>query len=72
MSTLQVAALVARARRCLANGYRPVPVLRHDAPAAVERGGKTVRQSPGKQPHGALWADKEQSVYNASDEDVTA
>ena len=32
-----------------------VPILRHDAPCVVERDGKRVKQSPGKQPHGALW-----------------
>ncbi|MFZ1429142.1 MAG: hypothetical protein WAS21_20495 [Geminicoccaceae bacterium] len=57
---------IALAQRMLANGYFPVPILRHDAPATIERGGKTVKQSPGKQPHGGLWARKETAVYGAT------
>src|SRR4051794_3171369 len=62
----EVRAQIERAQRCLANGYPPVPILRPDAPGAVERNGKVVRKSPGKEPHNALWARKERDVYGAT------
>lgn len=66
MTAPGIEALVARALRCHAGGYRPVPVLRHDAPAFVTKGGKRQKQSPGKQPHNGLWARKEDEVYGAT------
>src|SRR4051794_7622898 len=66
----EVRAQIERAQRCLANGYPPVPVLRPDAPGTVERNGKVVRKSPGKEPHNALWARKERDVYGATDRTV--
>jgi hypothetical protein len=59
-------AQIERATRRLVNGYPPVPILRHDAPKMVERKGKLVKQSPGKQPHGRLWARKESAVHGAA------
>jgi predicted P-loop ATPase len=59
-------AQIAQARALLANGYPPVPVLRHDAPLTVERNGETAKQTPGKQPHGLLWNQKERKVYSAN------
>ena len=64
--TPKVRAQIERAQRCLANGYPPVPILRPDAPGTVERNGKVVRKSPGKEPHNALWARKEREVYGAT------
>jgi hypothetical protein len=58
--------LIGLAQRCLAAGYFPVPILRPDAPAFVEKGGKRQKLSPGKQPHGRLWAMKETEVYGAT------
>ena len=47
-----------------------MPVLGPDAPKTVKRrvGNKeeTVKQTPGKQPHNALWSDKERAVYGAT------
>src|SRR4051812_624336 len=65
--------LIERAQHCLANGYPPVPVLRHDAPLFVakqvnDKEGR-IRQTPGKQPHG-MWARKEETVYGAPPETV--
>ena len=57
---------MARAARWLANGYPPVPILRHDAPMSVERKGKPIKQSPGKQPHGLLWNRKDTAIYGAT------
>src|SRR3954463_7402104 len=54
------------ARRELANGYPPVPIVRHDAPAVLVTDGKTVPNHPGKRPHAVIWADKERSVYSAT------
>ena len=53
---------IALARRLLANGYRTVPILRHDAPAFFERDGRQEPNHPGKRPHGGLWHDKERAV----------
>src|SRR4051794_19373684 len=67
--------LVERAQHCLANGYSPLPVLRHDAPLFIAKrvNGKEerIRQTPGKQPHGT-WARKEETVYGATPETVAA
>src|SRR4051812_19870027 len=62
--------LIEQGRRCLANGYPPVPVLGPDAPSTATRrvGDKEeiVKQTPGKQPHNGLWANKERAVYGAT------
>jgi hypothetical protein len=55
------------ARRGHANGFPPVPILRHDAPAFVERRGRQVPNHPGKRPHGALWTG---SAYAVTAEDI--
>jgi predicted P-loop ATPase len=47
-----------------------VPISRHDGPRSVERNGKLVKLSPGKQPHGGLWAKKEAAVYGATEASV--
>jgi hypothetical protein len=57
---------IERAQLYLANGYPPVPILRHDAPGFIEKNGKRIKQTPGKQPHGILWARKEELVYSAN------
>lgn len=54
--------MIGLAQRCLAAGYPPVPILRPDAPLFVERDGRPVKQTPGKQPHGLLWNRKEREV----------
>jgi hypothetical protein len=64
--------IIARAQRLLTNGYPPVPVLGHDAPAEVVIDGKTRRQTPGKQPHGGLWHDKEKAIYGATPASIAA
>jgi hypothetical protein len=58
--------IIAQAQRLLALGYPPVPVLGPDAPAEIVVNGKLRRQTPGKQPLGGLWHDKERSVYGAT------
>jgi hypothetical protein len=58
--------IIARAQRVHANGYLPVPVLRHDAPAEIVINGQRRKQSPGKQPHGRIWSYKEDYVYRAT------
>jgi putative DNA primase/helicase len=59
-------ATIPRAQRVLEHGYPPVLVLKADAPTMIEKDGKPVKQSPGKQPHGRLWARKEREVYGAT------
>jgi hypothetical protein len=71
-----VEAIIGRAQRLLAHGYPPVPILRPDAPATITKriGGEeeVVKQTPGKQPHNALWARKEREVYGATASTVAA
>ena len=56
---MSLAEQIARATGWLANGYKPVPCLKHDAPKFIMRNGEEEKNSPGKRPHSDLWHDKE-------------
>lgn len=66
----RIAAQIGQALALLANGYKPVPVLRHNAPKTIIQNGKERPNSPGKRPHPELWHNKDAKVYGATDETI--
>ena len=67
---MSLAEQIARATGWLANGYKPVPCLKHDAPKFITRNGEEEKNSPGKRPHSDLWHNKDAEVYGATEESI--